>query len=81
LLYQSYQPVNISGQPLASDFALNRLVTFVMKAEHNNQQRDQRDNSYQPRRDRLDWISKYLELADKVIQNHPPELAEDSGES
>lgn len=51
-----------------------------MKAEHDIL-KEQRDASCQPRRDGLDWISKYLELADKMMQNHPPELSNEKADS
>jgi hypothetical protein len=51
-----------------------------MKAEHDNLS-NQRQNPYEFRRDRLDWISKYLELADKLMQTHQPELSRENGNS
>lgn len=43
--------------------------------------KDQRDTHGQPSHDRLDWISKYLELADRIIENHAPDLVRDNGDS
>jgi hypothetical protein len=51
-----------------------------MKAEHENSN-EPRVAGYQPGRDRLDWISKYLELADKVMQDRPLEPSQKSGQS
>lgn len=48
-----------------------------MTSDHDNST-DQRESYGKPTRDRLDWISKYLELADKVIENHAPDLVKDN---
>jgi hypothetical protein len=51
-----------------------------MRIEQENS-KNQRESNSQPTRDRLDWISKYLELADRVMENHPPERAKESSEA
>ena len=33
--------------------------------------KDQRETRTPATKDRLDWISKYLELADRVMEDHP----------
>lgn len=43
--------------------------------------KDQRDIHGQPTPDRLDWISKYLELADRIIEDHAPDLVRENGKS
>jgi hypothetical protein len=37
----------------------------------------ERENRGQPTRDHLDWVSKYLELADKVMENHKSQRHKD----
>lgn len=38
-----------------------------------NEIRNDRQDHYGHAKDRLDWISKYLELADKIIKTHMPD--------
>ncbi len=47
------------------------MAIYPMPTDHENK-KDQRESHGQPVRDRLDWISNYLELADRIIEDHVP---------
>ena len=59
----------------------SKLYDILLMRTDSDKSKDQRDIPGQPSRDRLDWISKYLELADRIIENHAPELVRNNGKA
>ena len=64
---------------LGANAAIQLICSSVLLTQWGYEMKRDQEISRQPQEsrthsaDRLDWISKYLELADKIIQTHMPE--------